>query len=138
LQIEGVELHNFALADTAGAASISKSTNNSSLNWRLSSSSQQQGSQLIQSKRLSDFMTNKDYYIKLDVEGAEELVMKDLFYSGKMDLVKEMIIEFHPSILGYAPGTFVQQLQRQKYVCTLKADQLHESATEVMINVIKV
>ncbi len=45
---------------------------------------------------LSAYITKPVDLLKIDVEGAEGLVLKDLASTGKLSLIKKMIIEFHP------------------------------------------
>lgn len=52
---------------------------------------------------LSDYIDKPVDLLKLDVEGAEGLVLEDLEKNGKMKLIKEMFIEFHsrsPKTIG--------------------------------------
>jgi hypothetical protein len=39
-------------------------------------------------------------FLKMDIEGSEVQVLDDLVQSQKINLIKQMIIEFHPSITG--------------------------------------
>jgi hypothetical protein len=79
-------------------------------------------------------MIGRDYCLKLDVEGAELSIIKDLFVSGKVELVKEMIIEFHPAILSTGPDALVQSLTECNFTCKTKEDELHDLATEVIVH----
>lgn len=49
----------------------------------------------VKSLRLSSFIKNTIDLIKLDIEGLEEIILKEV--EGKLTLVKEIIIEFHGS-----------------------------------------
>lgn len=52
----------------------------------------------VSSRRLSDFIKAPIDFLKLDVEGAESRVLSDLVSSGKIDLVHQMVIEYHHRI----------------------------------------
>lgn len=52
-------------------------------------------SEIVETARLSHFINGPVDYLKLDVEGAETLVIKDIAQSKKLDLIKEGLIEFH-------------------------------------------
>jgi FkbM family methyltransferase len=52
----------------------------------------------VPSRRLSDFIQEPIDLLKLDVEGAEHRILNDLVRSGRIELVREMIIEFHHHI----------------------------------------
>lgn len=45
--------------------------------------------------KLSLFLNGEVDYIKIDIEGAETRVLRDLVNSKKLDLIKEGLIEFH-------------------------------------------
>ncbi|QCK15377.1 FkbM family methyltransferase [Mangrovivirga cuniculi] len=46
---------------------------------------------------LSDYINEKTIdLLKIDIEGSENMVIKDLVNSGKIDLIKKIICEFHP------------------------------------------
>lgn len=50
---------------------------------------------LVPARRLSEFVTEPVDFLKLDVEGAECRVLKDLVTSGKISLITQMVIEYH-------------------------------------------
>lgn len=49
----------------------------------------------VKATRLSRYIDRKVDFLKIDVEGAEELVLSDLASTGKLDLVEQMVIEYH-------------------------------------------
>lgn len=51
--------------------------------------------QLIDTVRLADFITEPIDLLKLDIEGAEYVVLQDLYETGKIELVKCLICEVH-------------------------------------------
>ncbi len=51
---------------------------------------------LIPCARLSEYVDGPVDFLKLDVEGAEGEVLEELHESGKIQLIREMAIEFHP------------------------------------------
>lgn len=48
--------------------------------------------------RLSTVVDREVDFLKLDVEGAENAVLNDLYETGKLALVKQMVIEYHHHI----------------------------------------
>ena len=67
----------------------------------------------VSSKRLSDYITGPVDLVKMDIEGAEHEVMCDLVRSGKIEQVREMIIEYHHNIPGDSKsfGGFLSMLE---------------------------
>ena len=60
---------------------------------------------LVQTVRLSDHIDGAVDFLKLNIEGQEWPVLAELEHSGKLPLVKEMVIEYHgwpngPQALG--------------------------------------
>lgn len=52
----------------------------------------------VPSRKLSEFINEPVDFLKLDVEGAEHRVLRDLVTSRKIDLIREMAIEYHHHI----------------------------------------
>jgi FkbM family methyltransferase len=52
----------------------------------------------VEARRLSDFVTGPVDLLKLDVEGGESRVVCDLLTSGKMQFIRQMIVEYHHHI----------------------------------------
>jgi len=70
---------------------------------------------LVEAKRLSSFIAGRVDLLKLDVEGAEVKVIRDLLESGKIDSVQQMIIEYHHHISNESRsrlGTFLEMLEQ--------------------------
>jgi FkbM family methyltransferase len=53
---------------------------------------------LVQQVRLSRFIDREVDLLKLDVEGAEDAVLKDLRSSGAISKIDQMIVEYHHHI----------------------------------------
>lgn len=49
----------------------------------------------VPGRKLSEFIEGPIDFLKLDVEGAEHLVLSDLVASGKIHQVRQMVIEYH-------------------------------------------
>jgi FkbM family methyltransferase len=52
----------------------------------------------VRCARLSSFVEREVDFLKLDVEGAELHVIQDLAESGKLRLIRQMVIEYHHNI----------------------------------------
>jgi FkbM family methyltransferase len=51
--------------------------------------------QSIDATPLSPYITKPVDLLKMDIEGAENLVIEELAHSGKLKLIKQMILEYH-------------------------------------------
>ncbi len=72
----------------------------------------------VPARRLSSFLGDERVdLLKLDVEGAEQGVLEDLFTSGKIDLVDAIIAEYHHHIDGRRPrlSKFLLTLERSGF-----------------------
>jgi FkbM family methyltransferase len=84
------ELVEVALSDREGWATLREDAPGSASN-RLSS----EGGTRVQTIRLSSLINCPVDLLKLDVEGTEELVLKEIERSGKLDLVQRLVLENH-------------------------------------------
>ena len=73
---------------------------------------------------LSAFVESKEVdFLKLDVEGSEDLVLRDLRASGTLQRVRELVIEYHHNLQGRSGGLggFLQLLHESGYHYQLDA-----------------
>jgi hypothetical protein len=49
----------------------------------------------VRAARLSTFINETVDFLKIDIEGAEVEVLQELAASGKMNQIRQMVIEFH-------------------------------------------
>ena len=80
---------------------------------------EQPAAQQISAVRLSDYITETIDLLKLDIEGAEYVVLQDLCDTGKVDKIQRIICEFH----GWSPvakktGSLLEALSQVGMVCT--------------------
>jgi FkbM family methyltransferase len=54
----------------------------------------------VRSLRLSSLIEREVDFLKIDVEGAELPIIQDLAESGKLKLIRQMVIEYHHNIPG--------------------------------------
>jgi hypothetical protein len=66
-----------------------------SLNKRLQGKGYPLKTATIQTEKLSSFIIEKTDLLKLDIEGSELFVLKDLAATNKITLIERMIIEYH-------------------------------------------
>lgn len=69
---------------------------------------------LVPSRKLSDFVQGPIDFLKIDVEGAEHRILCDLVASGKLEFVRQMVIEYHHHIGEQRSrlAGFLQQLEQ--------------------------
>jgi FkbM family methyltransferase len=99
--LAGVRLHNAALAGTAGVTSFYVETaDETSL---IASTRPGRGARQrieVEAVTLSSQIESEVDLLKLDVEGSEAEVLEEVAASGKLSLVREMLIEYHHNIPG--------------------------------------
>jgi hypothetical protein len=54
----------------------------------------------VPARKLSEFIDCEVDFLKLDVEGAELRIMRELSDSGKLQSVREMAVEYHHRLPG--------------------------------------
>jgi FkbM family methyltransferase len=122
-----VTVHNLALSDRAGTLTFSgaKDKDNSTISTSFKEllGDLPASSIEVRSDRLSEYINETVDLLKLDVEGAEELVLGDLGSTGKLALIKRMIIEHHalPNNPEHHLPTFLQTLEREGFSYTVFA-----------------
>lgn len=95
-QLEGVSLFHCAITDVDGLMDFYVPVRKASLN--ASSKPKNEGMRIeVEGKRLSGLLSAKTPdFIKIDVEGDELKIIKDLYESSLLKFVAELVIEFHP------------------------------------------
>lgn len=66
--------------------------------------------------RLSDYLPPHVDLVKLDVEGSETEILKDLINTFKLRNGKKFIIEFHPRLTGISTAEFDQMIIAQGFI----------------------
>lgn len=97
--LSDVVLHECALANEEGQAEFYRSDTRS-LEMSLDKKRLNGDVISVPLKRLSSFLEEEVDLLKIDVEGAEMLVMQDLASTEKLRLVKQMHLEYHHHIDG--------------------------------------
>ena len=85
-----VTLHRLALGDRPGSAAFVGDRRHGEVG----------GTGEIEVVRLSDHIDGPIDFLKLDVEGAETQVIKELAASGKLGTIEQMTIEYHHHLSG--------------------------------------
>lgn len=87
----------------------------------------------VPSRQLSTFITADIDLLKIDVEGAELLILQDLVDNRKIQFIRQIIIEYHPTITGQSVESLIKLLEENDFSCTHQIDTLHPGATEIMV-----
>jgi FkbM family methyltransferase len=121
--LTGVHLLNVALSDKTGTAEFHVDhANPGSLRMSLNYQRMPKDTITVETLALSELIrkelpgTDIDF-LKLDVEGAEDAVLRDLESTGRLNAVREMLIEFHHKIGGERAqlGQFLSTLETQGF-----------------------
>jgi FkbM family methyltransferase len=123
-RLTNVGTHNCALwdqngsidffVDAADPGSLSMSTDHSRL----------KGERIrVPGRKLSEFVEGPIDFLKIDVEGAEHRILSDLVNSGKIKLIREMVIEYHHHIGNQRSclAEFLQQLEQAGFEYQIQA-----------------
>jgi FkbM family methyltransferase len=77
----------------------------------------------VESGTLSTYLTEPVDLLKMDIEGAEDQVLKDLNETGKLALVREIVLEYHHHLTPREDklGVFLNTLEQTNFGYQLKA-----------------
>lgn len=77
----------------------------------------------VETDILSDYIGGDVDFLKMDIEGAEEKVLRNLLDTDKLPFVKEMVLEYHHHLTPEEDrlGIFFEMLERSKFGYQLKA-----------------
>jgi len=98
--LSAVELHQIALSDRAADIELFRDGSPRGSSLLVSTVRQRHGGPgvLVRAERLSERITSEIDLLKIDVEGAEEAIMRDLTGKGKLRLARRLHLEYHHHI----------------------------------------
>lgn len=98
--IQNIEMHNKAVADYDGEINFYNiEDNKSSVVMSTVRERVQNGKRnVVEATRLSNYINSTIDFLKMDIEGAELSVLKELIKSDKLRYIKQMVIEYHHHI----------------------------------------
>jgi FkbM family methyltransferase len=73
----------------------------------------------VRMKKLSSFIDEKIDFMKMDVEGAEGEIMRELSDSGKLKSIKALVMEFHPKP-DFPENELISMLRNNGFVLSSK------------------
>jgi FkbM family methyltransferase len=120
-----VVLFNTAISDSVGSVTLYHDTGTPG-SPRQSTRKERLNAEVgieVPSAPLSDYLAEPVDYLKLDVEGAEGVVLSDLERSSKLQLVRKMTVEYHHHLHGEDDGLadVLAMLQRNDFAYQLEA-----------------
>jgi FkbM family methyltransferase len=94
-----IKIHNYALWDQDTELDFFVDSTNPGGPSMSTDPSRANGERIkVLARKLSDFIEGTVDFLKLDVEGAEHRVLCDLFQTGKLEAIQQMVIEYHHKI----------------------------------------
>jgi FkbM family methyltransferase len=92
----------------------------------------------VPARRLSEFINGPIDFLKLDVEGAEDRILSDLVSSGKIQSIRQMMIEYHHR-LGQQPSCladFLRQIEEAGFQYQFHASLWPVTSTNIYQDVL--
>jgi FkbM family methyltransferase len=115
-KLSGVQLFNCAVSDHGGKIKFyEKSKNSLSINRTIIRSNDALAVAVVDACQLSGYIQKNIDLLKMDIEGAEPNVLEDLIENGKLQLVKRLLIEFHPNMVAISLEEFIEKIQQQNF-----------------------
>jgi FkbM family methyltransferase len=123
--LSNVFCHNLALSDENGSITFYESDSQNLMGSILED--RVTGTKIeVQTKRLSDFITQKVDLLKIDVEGAENLIVKDLTENLFLNKEKigQIIMEYHHKIPKQksSMSTFLKPFEENNFEYQIRTD----------------
>lgn len=98
-KLEYVELHNKAIHNSEGKIRFYFDAGNpASLAMSTDKKRMPKSSVIVDAAALSKHIKGEVDFLKMDIEGSEELVIEELSAKNKLKMVREMVIEYHHHI----------------------------------------
>ena len=98
-RLDGVQLHEVALQGNEGPVEFFVNDAHPASLTNCTSAGQVTGSpRMVRGVLLSRFITEPVDFLKMDIEGAEASVLEELARSGRIGMIREMVVEYHHHI----------------------------------------
>lgn len=122
-KINNIELYNVALGSEDGKALLTTNSNSpTSLNFTILNQSNVVQSKEVEINRLSNYISFTVSLLKIDVEGSEYQILKELIESKIINLFENCIIEFHSGRAGINAEDFVDFLRKSGFSVRLVSE----------------
>jgi len=127
--IQGVEMHKKAIASYDGVIDFYNiDDNQGSLVMSIIKERVPSGKKnIVEATRLSNYIDGPINFLKMDIEGSEISVLKELKKSGKLQYVRQMVIEYHHHIVEHEDigSTILTLIEDAGFGYQIKADFLY-------------
>jgi FkbM family methyltransferase len=115
--LSNVQLWNVALWSEAGKSFLTGTPRSSSLQRSLLSLEEIENAVEVETRKLSDWIDRPVDLLKLDVEGAEVAIIKDLITERRLHWIKLLVVEFHPQLTMTGTSEFASLLTEAGMGC---------------------
>lgn len=136
-KIENVELHNTALGNNDGIKDFYiDCTGNDCFSTASFTPQAWNGKQItttikVKTEKLSKYINTNIDILKIDTEGSELEIIKEVEKAGKLSLIKNVIIEFHP-IKNRNPKKITDILNKNNFDTDIRLDPLGSNLIDIL------
>lgn len=133
-KLETISCYNVALSDVEGEVLLyKKASSPGSLNMSLVKSNLNDSAEIVKCKRLSDFIDRNIEMVKIDAEGSEVNIIKDLKFNNKMNLINQMVIKYHLDLNSMSFKEFKEVLNGSHFQVEEKKPELYEHDKDTIV-----
>jgi FkbM family methyltransferase len=132
-----INSHQTALSNYTGTSKLLGHGRTRSLNFTITSDQTIADGEIVTVEQLSLYIDQPVEMVKIDTEGSEAEIINDLIVSGKISLINQMVIEYHPDAAGETLDTLLSKLKNNNFRCEAKKDWIHPGAREMLIYCVK-
>ena len=130
-RLNNVRLHNVALDEKDGQVMLFKKGR--SVNNTIVGASESVGIP-VKGERLSDHIAAPLDLLKMDIEGAEEIVVAELIKSGKISMIKRLILEYHDTHTGEQLDHFINTIESTGFKIKISRPSRNAGANEILLS----
>ena len=123
-KLQDVKVINRALYDKKGSISFFVPLDQPGLVQSIRKESLASSTEIsVETELLSEYIKERVDMLKMDIEGAEEMVMRDLVKEEKLEFVQEMVLEYHHHMTPVEDrlGSFLTTLESGNFGYQLRA-----------------
>lgn len=121
-QMTDVTVINAAVGDADGEVTFYTGTGDGSLTASVDPRLAGGGAQRVRALRVSSIVDGPIEFLKLDVEGAEYAVVRDLDRTGRLSLIRELVVECHASDQPDDVGRLIATLERNGMTVSTRSE----------------